>query len=168
MRTQYVKRKLNSLEFGDTRLLSRFDKIIDNLSRCLGGCIPQSSPSKAEAKATYRFFKNPQVTFDKMISCHKDNYHSQLLKSNRVLHVMDTVEYDFTSKRAAKDLGPMNYHKRRGVYQHNSILLSDSGAPLGLFNQSYIVRKEADFSKAAERKNYLFVKKKAIVGMNIL
>lgn len=161
MRTQYTKRKLNDLEFGDTRLLLRFDKVIDNFSNCLGGTIPQSCCSKAEAKATYRFLKNPQVTFDKMIHHHQNSYHSQLLTSNRILHIMDTVEYDFTSKRAANDLGPMNYLKRRGLYQHNSILLSEKGAPLGLFNQSYIVRKDAGFSEAAKRKKLPFCEKES-------
>ena len=153
MRTQYEKRVLRINEFGDARLSSRMDKIINCFSQNLSASIPQSCSSKAESKAAYRFFKNPQVSPCKMIAHHYKTFESQLSGMECVLHLMDTVEFDYTSKRSAKNLGPMNYMYRRGFYQHNSILLTEQGAPLGLFEQSYVIRNSDSFSKAAERKN---------------
>ena len=152
MRTTYEKRDLGSTCFGDSRLNTRFRQILDDLSVNLNSSIPKSSETKSKTKAVYRFLKNQQVQPEKMLHHHMESYLTQACQRNRLLHIMDTVEYDYTNKRVASDLGPMNYPNRKGLYQHNSLLLTDTGAPLGLLHQSYIIRDLAHFGNAAARK----------------
>lgn len=151
MRTSYSKRKFPISDFGDTRLENRYQIICDQLSTNLNMTIPQACVTKSCTKAMYRFFDNPQVESDKMISYHFSNW-KKSLPSKRLLHIMDTVEYDFTGKRSAKSLGPLNYEFRKGMKQHNSLICTASGLPLGLLKQSYLIRKAKDLGKAAQRK----------------
>lgn len=152
MRTNYQDRKLPLTHFGDKRLIKRYDIIVDNFSSNLTGSIPQASVSKAGTKGTYRFLKNPQVRPEKLLAQTRQKCIEKIDKKGTVLHIMDTVEYDFTTKRSASDLGPMNYVKRRGVYQHNSILLNSCGAALGIYHQTNVIRSDDSFRKAHERK----------------
>lgn len=151
MRTTYSKRVLNTSTFGDARLLKRYDLICDQLSTDLSLTIPQACVTKSSTKAMYRFFDNQQVEPEKMIAYHFSQW-KESLPSKRLLHIMDTVEYDLTGKRSAESLGPLNYRLRKGMKQHNSLICTDDGLPIGLLKQSYNIRKEEDFGKAAERK----------------
>lgn len=161
MRTNYSNRQIADLSFGDSRLETRQAKIIEDLSENLSGTLPEVSKNSSATKDLYRFFKNPEVSPEKILHCHSTQVPLSLEGQKRVLHVMDTVEYDMTRKKGATTLGPMNYLKRRGVYQHNSLLLTEKGAPLSLFHQSYIIRSDDYFGKADERKKLPFYEKES-------
>lgn len=151
MRTSYSKRKSLTNNFGDSRLENRYHIICEQLSTNLNMTIPQACVTRSSTKAMYRFFDNPQIESDKMISYHFSNWKKEL-PSKKILHIMDTVEYDFTGKRSADFLGPLNYKFRKGMRQHNSLICTKDGLPLGLLKQSYLIRKEETFGKAEQRK----------------
>ena len=69
-------------------------------------------------------------------------------KTIRLLQLSDTTELDYSTKKSKANLGPLNFKNRRGLLLHNSLLLSDLGIPLGLLNQSYHIRNDADFAKS--------------------
>ncbi len=55
-------------------------------------------------------------------------------KSIRVLHLSDTTELDYTSKKSKANLGPLNFKNRRGLLLHKSLLISDLGISIGLLD----------------------------------
>jgi Transposase DNA-binding len=54
------------LDFGDVRRHERLVTIINQVSTQPGASIPQHNDSWYDTKATYEFFKNEQVSIDKL------------------------------------------------------------------------------------------------------
>lgn len=160
MRTAYENRNLGH-DFGDARLHRRFKAICAKLEQGLNATIPQLCHKRSSAKSFYRFFDNKAVNTQKMLRDHRDEIEACLacIDSNRLLQVSDSSELDFTGKKGGPKLGSLNYKHQRGMLVHNSLLLSDGGLPLGLLWQSYVVRKDEDFGKSAERR-YLPIEEK--------
>ncbi len=136
-------------DFGDVRLNHRLGRICNQISQNLGQSIPQASSNRSEMKATYRFFQNDKVSMDKIIAAHlsvhqrdRDKVHKQVL-----LVPQDTTGLIYTNKRSGKDFGPINFKNQRGAKLHNSLIISPTGVPVGLFKQSVIIRSDATFGK---------------------
>ena len=152
MRTSYSKRELGA-SFGDSRLLDRFKEACEYFQLGLNQTIPEVCGTKSRLKAFYRLFNHINVTHEKMIAVHRAELEPILTGgvSRRLLQISDSTELDFTRKKGASQLGPLNYLRQRGMLLHNSLLLSDTGMPLGLLWQSYTVRKDEDFGKSKQR-----------------
>lgn len=149
-REKYLDADLN-----DKRLTQRFNLIVNNLSDNMSGTIPQAAQSKGATKATYRFFDNKKVTPYKLLQSHVAQFDLPVSSRTkpRYLVLSDSTELDYTRKKGAASLGPLTYKKRRGLIVHNSLLVNDIGACVGLLKQDYIIRKDEDFGKSKERKN---------------
>lgn len=163
MRTKYLQRNITVDDFGDIRLNRRFDMICEQFSNNLSATIPQAGITKKAVKAMYRFFDNKQVTPYKQLFAHRPELDKKIsaLKKRRFLQLDDSSEADMTGKKGAQALGPLNYINRRGLWLHNSLITDHNGAPLGLLHQSYIIRNDEDFGKAAERKKLPFEDKES-------
>jgi Transposase DNA-binding/Transposase DDE domain len=152
MRTSYAKRKLGQ-DFGDARLVLRFDEICDYFAGGLSQTIPEVCNGKARTKACYRFLENKNVRPEKMIRAHRTEFEAQFSDGakRRLLQISDSTELDFTGKKGAAQLGSLNYVHQRGMLLHNSLLFSDVGLPLGLLWQGYTVRRDEGFGRSKER-----------------
>lgn len=148
-------------DLNDKRLTKRFNSIVNQVSDNLSGSIPQAAQSKGATKGTYRFFSNKKVVPSKLIEAHVAQLMLQdaTQRKPRFLVLSDSTELDYTGKKGATNLGPLTYKKRRGLVLHNSLLVSDIGVVIGLLKQSYIIRKDEDFSKSKARK-YLPIEEK--------
>ena len=51
-----------------------------------------------------------------------------------VLAVQDTTSFNYTSHKALT-LGPIGKENTSGVFQHNTLVISSDGLPLGLLDQ---------------------------------
>lgn len=163
MRTSYSVRHLTVSEFGDSRLIRRFQLICSQFETSLSRSIPCSCQTRCATKAVYRFFDNGFVLPQMMIKAHWDTVLPSLQTegNKRLLQLSDTVEFDFTRKRSRKALGPLNYPSRRGIKMHNSLICSSEGIPIGMFKQSHHIRKDEDFGKSAERQKMPFEEKES-------
>jgi hypothetical protein len=166
MRIPSTQRNLQS-EFGDSRLVSRYQKIISNLSKDLTQSLPAVFASRSQAQATYRFFDNKNVNIQKMLHLQHRKLTElfnqfkdpPIIKTQRFLWVCDGSELDFTKKKSATKLGPLNYRRQMGMLLHSSILTTDQGVPIELAYQSYTVRSEENFGKSIERSSLPLEKK---------
>lgn len=137
--------KLTSLlaeksSFGDKRLSKRFSLICHQFSNNLSGTIPESSGNRSKMKATYNFFDNDKVSVDKMIAAHVQVHqlNRDKVKEQVLLVAQDTTDLSYSTNRSRKSFGPMLRTKNRGCKLHNSLVISSSGIPLGLFKQSAV------------------------------
>lgn len=74
-----------------------------------------------------------------------------------VLSVQDTTEANFSGKRSSKQLGATTHEHKRGIFLHNHLVFSESGSPLGLFDQHHFSRAPESFGTLkAERKKRAF------------
>ena len=173
MRTKKTTRQTGD-KFGDRRLEIRYKALTERLSDNLAQSIPQSGHTWGETKAAYRFFDNPSVSPSKMLKLHneglehlwtplsesessKDKSASVASPSSlkgerrRLLQLTDTVELDYTGKKGASALGPLNYKKRLGMHAHNSLIINELGAPLTLMSQTFTIRDTAGFGDSEKR-----------------
>jgi len=67
------------------------------------------------------------------------------------LVAQDTTDLSYSTNRSRKSFGPMLRTKNRGCKLHNSLVISPSGIPLGLFKQSAIIRSDDTFGKSHKR-----------------
>lgn len=157
------KRTFTDSVFGDHRLEKRFEKICSHLSDKLNASVPEASLSRSETKSVYRFWDNKRVHPTGQIVCHVDKVEHLVstLTPRRVLQLSDTVELDYTGKRVSEHLGPLSYEHQRGLYLHNSLLVTDLGRPLGLLSQSFLHRRDEDLGKWKERLNLPMIEKES-------
>lgn len=139
--------------FGDKRLDRRLGKIHSSLVSGLEKTIPQQNPLWKNTKGAYRFFDNDNVKPAGIIQSHVRTFESAFSEGrrNRYLQLSDTVEFDFTYKKGAADLGPLNYEFRKGIQSHNSMIINDLGSTVGLLQQTHTNRDAAGFGKSEER-----------------
>ncbi len=151
-------------DLGDKRLNKRLEKTVDRLAQNIKEPIPTASMNKATMKATYRFFENDKTDARKIIEGHRKTLIAGLEneeKPARILQLDDTTEFDFTGKRSNDDLGCLNYKNRKGIYLHNSLLMSDLGIPLGLLEQTMWSRDPEYLGNSAKRANWPLVEKES-------
>src|SRR5262249_11191499 len=72
MSVPWVVEELQTVDLGDERLDQRFETLLSALGSRPNLSIPAACGGNAELKAAYRFFDNPKVTFDGVLSPHVD------------------------------------------------------------------------------------------------
>lgn len=131
-------------DFGDKRLNARLGKICNQMSKGFGASIPSSSRCRSEMKGIYRFFKNKKVSMQKIIEGHRAVHQKdrdKVLKQT-LLIAQDSTTMDYTRKRSAQNFGPICYKYHRGFILHNSMVISSTGVPIGLFKQTALIRSD--------------------------
>jgi hypothetical protein len=66
--------------------------------------------------------------------------------------VQDTTSLDFTTQKAKKGMGYLDYKKSFGLKVHTTLGVSPQGIPLGLINQYVWAREEKNLGIAKQRK----------------
>ena len=141
--------------FGDKRRSKRFLKLLDTLGTCLGKRIPQGFQNRAQAKGAYRFFANPHITPFMIRAAERDRLVDQVRTERPavLLAVQDTTTLNYSSSRAAEQLGVLQAAAQKGFYVHSQVLLRATGMYLGLFDQQCWNRDVTQLGvKKAQRK----------------
>ena len=74
------------------------------------------SSSWAETAAAYRFLRNGQVSWDKVLAPHWQASQVRMAQHRVVLCIQDTTELDYNAQ-AIKGLGPLSFEAERGLYR---------------------------------------------------
>jgi len=127
---------------GDVRLNKRLEKISQQLTNNLIDPITTASEDQSSIKGVI-----PEL--------HDDN------QPKRILQLSDTTELDYTKKKAAANLGVLNYENRKGIYFHNSMLVSDLGVPIGVFKQTYWSRDAEYLGQSDTRRSLPLIEKES-------
>ncbi|MDO9168035.1 MAG: IS4 family transposase [Methylobacter sp.] len=129
----WANTEFRNLDLGDKRLKNRAIKLIENLAKSPKSSIPESCQGWAETQATYRFYANENVTWDKVLQGHADNVEERIRLSDSavILCLQDTTELDFNGKQT-EDLGRLSYDAQRGMYLHPTLCVTPDRIPLGV------------------------------------
>jgi hypothetical protein len=154
----WVDRELGGA-FPDRRLKARLAKILDDLSRRIGGTLPAACQDWAATKAAYRFFSNPRVDEGVILAGHFAATASRFAATagpTLVLH--DTTEFSFQRKCPAA-IGRLTLLKGRhatvtlcGLLMPSSLVLTPRGVPLGLAAVKFWTREKFKGTNALKRK----------------
>jgi hypothetical protein len=136
--------------FSDRRLRDRLAAITDKLEFDPSQSFPDAFTSAAELEGAYRFFSNPVVTPDRILSPHFESTRRCAAVEPTVLVVHDSSTFAFDPDGARVGLGRVR-KAGQAFFGHVSLVLSDDGSrrPLGLAALTTWVRK--DKAAGAER-----------------
>jgi hypothetical protein len=138
------------VELGDIRRNQRLVTIVENISSQPGNSIPKLSDSWYEAKATYEFFKNEEVTIQRLQEIIQQYGVSQLKEEQEILVVHDISNISFNDLQA-ENLGYLDRKEGRGIMCYSSLAISPQGLPLALLYQQSWMRPLSDIEKELKK-----------------
>ena len=135
----WIRDEMISADFGDLRLNKRFSILARELASRPSLSINEASTDWAAAKAAYRFFDNPKVKPDSVLSPHFLSTELRCESHQTIIAVQDTTVLDFSSHHKTEGLGLTGVSgesafESRGLHVHTTLALSEAGLPLGLLD----------------------------------
>lgn len=148
------------LDFGDIRRDERFVKLIENLSRQPGSSIPKQNGNWYDTKATYEFFRNKDVTVEKLQNLIKAYGADQVKSPAELLIIHDISNISFNDLQA-EELGYLDNKDGRGILCYSSLAATTAGLPLALMYQHTWTRPLEQLGKSSKRKELSFDQKES-------
>jgi hypothetical protein len=129
----WAEMEFSNLDLGDKRIKTRAVKLLKTLAKSPKSSIPQACQGWAETQATYRFYSNESVTWEKLLTAHTDQVEQRIIKSEEavILCLQDTTELDFNGQET-EGLGRLSYDVQRGMYLHPTLCMTPDRIPLGI------------------------------------
>lgn len=148
----WVKTELAAQNMGDARLNKRMTKLTENLCRDPSLSIPCANITWAETLAAYRFFDNEKVTFDSIMSGHKESTLKRIQAEPVVLIPQDTTFLNFATDDKSKEMGTLRRKNSNQQLLHTSIAISPGRVNLGVVDGSMWQRDEVSTGKSRSGK----------------
>jgi hypothetical protein len=129
------------------------------MSNGIGQTIPLACQDWANTKAAYRFFSNPRISEEEILSGHFACTQSRMrVLKQRLLVLHDTTEFCYYSSGesiglvTALPFPSKRKYSIRGLLMHSSLALTTEGIPLGLLAIKFWTRKSFKGTNALKRK----------------
>ena len=152
-RSHWAMEEMIKADLGDKRLNKRLVGILSNLAERPTASIPAACGGHAEMTATYHFFDNPKVTWEKVIQPHQAATRQRMAQQPVVLLVQDTTEIDVTRpQQQVVGAGPLDGPTRRGAFAHVMEGFTPDGTPLGAAWLEIWTRDEEEQAKTKAEK----------------
>lgn len=136
------------VDLGDRRLDRRLLKICADIAAQPQAPIPQASEDWASTKAAYRFFENPKVVAEHMLSPHQQQTCARMAEADQafMLAVQDTCYLNYTTHPSTQGLGLIGAERdaQMGLLMHSTLTLTDEGVPLGVLTLDLWAREPVD------------------------
>ncbi len=147
----WCSKELTSVELGDKRLNRRLVKVANDLLGNADEPIQLACGNWAGAKAAYRLFDNDKLQEEKLLQAHQMETINRLEKSEEeiLLAIQDTTTLNYTHHPKKQGLGKINKNSgfekpSMGFFLHNTLLITESGLPLGLLDQKIYQHKTGE------------------------
>ena len=142
----WVSHECEGADLGDKRLTKRFKIILSHLMKKAQENISCAFEHWSQVKSCYRFVNNSKVTPQGLLRPHRLKTLERMMAEPQVLLLHDTtyVDYKYRPQTQGLDIinrSPMSGRINEGLIVHNSLALSTTGVPLGLFDQYFVDRK---------------------------
>jgi hypothetical protein len=149
----WVKEELQAAEFGDVRLDARFQMVMDDLSQKPSVSIPAACGGWKETFATYRFFENRRVSYERVLQPHRQATLQRMTMHPVVLLIQDTTEADVTRpQERMKGAGPLSDESQWGFYVHPLLAVTPERIPLGVVQGEIWSRDLEEFRQRQREK----------------
>ena len=142
------------VRFYDPRLKERLYKIAEDFHGCPQGLIPEACGSKARAMGAYRFFENPKVSMNVVLSSHTEAAIDRIRQHKIVLAPQDTTTLNYSTHPMTQGLGPTGTKRDQsiGLLLHDTMAFTEQGTPLGVLDAQCWARDPNDKGKRVRRK----------------
>lgn len=95
--------------------------------------VPNACRSWAGTAAAYRFLRNEEVSWDKVLTPHWQARQARMAQHQVILCIQGTIELNYNGQDI-DGLGPLHYEAQRGLYLYPTYVLSPEREPLGVFS----------------------------------
>lgn len=155
----WIDQELEGGYFQDVRLGKRLRTLLGLMANGIGQTIPLACQDWANTKAAYRFFSNPRISEEEILSGHFACTRARVGTLKQPLLVLhDTTEFCYYS--AGESIGLVTAlpipskreYRVRGLLMHSSLALTTEGIPLGLLAIKFWTRKNFKGANALKRK----------------
>lgn len=161
--------EFKNLSINCGKLINRFIRTMETLSKKINESIAGASENKAEAKAIYRLIANEKISEETILASHKKETIRKIkdCEVKTILAVQDTSELNYTSHKKTKGLGEYGTEKNsRGLLVHSNIAVTPEGITLGLLAQETWARDPEERGKSnnkhkrpiEEKESYKWIK----------
>lgn len=160
----WVEHELATARIFDGRLRRRMYQVTRNFVAQAQALVPQAgNGSAAEAKGTYRFFKNRRVTMDGVLKGHVEATIERAREHAVVLSVQDTTFLNYTA-HSPEGAGPIGTKQDPsvGLVLHGTVAFSLAGTPLGVLHAQCWARDPEEAGKREKRKQLPIEEKESI------
>lgn len=149
----WAEEEFGAVQLGDQRLTKRLVTIARDFYARPQATIPQACQTRANTKATYRFFDHPGTDMDTLLSQHNIATVNRCKAESVVLAVQDTTSLNYSAHPATADLGLIGYRKNGGIglLVHDTMAFNPKGTPLGLLDVQSWARDPDEFGKKHKR-----------------
>jgi hypothetical protein len=161
----WVEEELATARVFDPRLRKRMVQVTRGFAAQAQALVPQSSNgSAAQAKATYRFFKNRRITMDGLLKGHVEATLTRARQQAVVLAVQDTTYLNYTAQDP-DGAGPIGPTKDVGLILHATVGFSLEGTPLGVLDAQCWARDPNEKGKRHKRDQLPIEEKETVVWL---
>lgn len=119
---QWAQQEFALVQLGDQRRTERLVKIATRLAQSPGGTLPQALPQWSELKAAYRFFSQPQNTYEEILKPHWERTRAACQEPGEYLLIEDTTLLDYTMHTGVEGLGCIGTWAR-GLSLHSTLAM---------------------------------------------
>ena len=149
--------EFESLDLHDKRLENRALKIFNALQSKLTTCIKRLFFDPKDMRQAYDFFSNPKVSRAALMEPHIQKTVDRINASDAeyILAIQDITVLNFTSHLAKTELGRIGKTKKTeqyGLFQHNTLCVTDSNECLGLIDLQHFHHDDFDLSIPSDRR----------------
>ena len=148
----WAEEEFGTVRLYDDRLKQRLYTIAQDFYHCTEGNIPEACGSKARTTGAYRFFANPKVSMEVVLTAHTEATIERIKKYQVVLVPQDTTSLNYSAHPMTKGLGPIRGKKAVGLVLHDTVAFSEEGTPLGILDAQCWDRDPKEKGKTRRRK----------------
>lgn len=149
----WAEEEFGTVRFYDDRLKQRLYRIAQDFYHCPQGDIPEACGSKARTMGAYRFFENPKVTMEVVLTAHTEATIERIKEHRVVLAPQDTTTLNYSTHPMTEGLGPINNRDDHavGLLLHDTLAFTEEGTPLGVLDAQCWARDPQDKGKKYRR-----------------
>ncbi|MBM4324887.1 MAG: IS4 family transposase [Deltaproteobacteria bacterium] len=150
----WAEEEFGTVRLYDNRLKERLYTIAQDFYNNPQASIPEACGSKAAAMGAYRFFQNPKVTMDVVLTAHTEATLERIKKHRVVLVPQDTTTLNYSTHPMTEGLGPVNNTGDHaiGLLLHDTLAFTEGGTPLGILDAQCWARDPQEKGKRYRRK----------------
>lgn len=117
---QWISQQFGDCQLGDVRRTNRLLLLAGNMLAKPEASLVEQNGEWSDVKAAYRFFDNPNVTFEGVAERHWQQ--TRQSKPGRYLLISDTTDIDHFFHKATTGLGILGKGDGRGMQLHNCLM----------------------------------------------
>jgi len=150
----WAEEEFGTVRLYDNRLKERLYRIVQDFYQDPEASIPEACGSKAGTMGAYRFFQNPKVTMDVVLTAHTEATIERIQKHRVVLVPQDTTTLNYRTHLMTEGLGPVNNtdDSAIGLLLHDTLAFTEEGTPLGILDAQCWARDPQEKRKKDRRK----------------